>query len=167
MTKLSLLLLLTLASAIYAAGQTATIGTDDLKILEGPKWTGTLTYLDYRSNKKTSIKSNVTVSQAKDQSGVWTFDYEYPDEPKANGASNMSLTDGGKMFNGQKVIERSVIADATSLRIVTTKNGTDNDKPAVFRFTYSVTPTSFRIKKEVQLDGSAEWFERNEYIWTR
>jgi hypothetical protein len=166
MTKLSLMLFLTLAAAIYATGQTATVGPDDLKILEGPKWTGTLTYLDYRSNKKTSIKSNITVSRG-EAANTWVFAYEYPDEPKANGTSNVSLTNGGTVFNDQKVIERSVIADATSLRIVTTKNGTDNDKPAVFRFTYAVTPTSFWIKKEVQLEGSAEWFERNEYRWAR
>lgn len=166
MTKLSLLFLFTLTFAMYAAGQTAPLTADDLKILEGPKWTGTLTYLDYSSNKKTSIKSNVTVSRA-EAANTWVFAYEYPDEPKANGTSNVSLTNGGTLFNDQKVIERSVIADGSSLRIVTTKNGTDNNKPAVVRFTYSVTPTSFRIMKEVQLEGSAEWFERNEYRWTR
>lgn len=166
MTKLSLAFLFTLVTVMCAAGQTATITANDLKILEGKKWTGTLNYLDYGSNKKTSIISNLTVNRA-DAANTWVFACEYPDEPKAKGTSVVSLTNHGTVFNNQKVIERSVIADANSLRIVRTKNGSDNNRSAVFRFTYSVTPTSFWIKKEVQLEGSAEWFERNEYRWAR
>ncbi len=37
---------------VSASAQSAKISADDIKIIEGTKWVGTLTYLDYNSNKK-------------------------------------------------------------------------------------------------------------------
>jgi hypothetical protein len=139
------------------------ISGKDLKALEGGTWVGTLTYLDYGSGKKTEIKSNLNVVKKSDD--VWTFDYIYPEEPKANGSSEYALTDGGKAFNGQAVASKKR-RDGT-LEIVTTKDGDDNKKKAVFRFTYLITPKSFSIRKEVQYVGQTEWFERNIYSWIR
>jgi len=78
-------LLLASAFAARAAAQAPRVGAEDLRRLTGAKWTGTLTYLDYRSNKEVSIRSNLTVTQAPGDDSAWVFEYEYPDEPKANG----------------------------------------------------------------------------------
>jgi hypothetical protein len=159
-------ILFTTITLLFCAtfSQTAVVTPNDLKSIEGSKWTGTLTYLDYRFNKKTSIRSDVTISR-KGSSNTWTFAYEYPDEPKANGTSEVVLSEDGSTFGDAKVIEKNLSMGV--VRIITTKDGTDNDKRAVFRYTYIADKKTFKIKKEVRLEGSPDWFERNEYSWTR
>jgi hypothetical protein len=157
-------LLIVGACCMFAVAQTATVNASDLANLEGPRWSGTLTYLDYRSNKKTSIKSAVIIS--KQDANTWAFAYEYPDEPKANGSSNVTLAEGGRIFADGTVIEKTLMPNG-DVKIVTTKPGTDNKLKATFRYTYLISAKSFSIKKEVQTEGSTEWFERNGYDWTR
>lgn len=155
------LLFALLFAACVVSGQA--VAGKDLKMLEGAAWTGSLTYLDYGSGKKTTIKSDLRVVKKSD--GVWTFEYTYPDEPKANGNSDVSLSADGKTFNGQSVIARE--KDRGTLRIVATKEGEDNKKKALFRYTYLLTKKTFTIRKDVQYVGETEWFERNTYSWTR
>lgn len=138
----------------------------DLKPLLGTKWTGNLTYLDYSSNKKVSIKSNLTVTKSAESTSIWIFDFEYPEEPKANEKVEVEISKDGKMFDGEQVIEKIKLPNAT-LKIVTVKNGEDNNKLAIFRHTYLINKQSFSIKKEVQYEGSNEFFERNKYSWKR
>lgn len=138
----------------------------DLKLLEGGTWVGQLTYLDYRSNKPVTIKSNVSITRKPDAAGTWVFAYAYPDEPKADGSSDVVLAVDGKTFNGQTFVEKRKISNG-GIEIVTTKEGDDNNKKALFRYTYTITPKTFSIRKDVQYADSAEWFERNTYSWAR
>ncbi len=161
-----LTVLLILGFVCSAVAQGASVSAGDLKTLEGREWSGTLTYLDYSSNKKTSIKSNLKVTAAAEDKMAWRFEYIYPDEPKANGKSDVKLSTDGLTFNEQTVIERIKLADGTT-KIVTTKDGPDNGKKALFRHTYLVSAKSFSIMKEVRTEGSADFFERNTYTWTR
>lgn len=151
---------------VSVSAQTAKISPDDLKTLEGSQWIGTLTYLDYSSNKKTSIKSNVTVSRPASDKLTWTFEYQYPDEPKANSKDSVVLSPNGITFDGATVIERVKLPDGT-LKFVTTKDGVDNGKKAFYRFTYLAGKNAFSVKKEARLEGTTEYFVRNEYVWTR
>ena len=123
-------------------------------------------YLDYGTNKQTSIKSNVTVSRPDSGKLTWTFDYQYPEEPKANSKENVELSPDGKPFDGETVVERTKLPDGT-LKFVTTKSGEDNGKKALYRYTYLTGKNSFSVKKEVRLEGSTEYFVRNEYAWKR
>lgn len=152
------------ASAVWA--QPVSVSVAELAVLEGAEWKGELVYLDYGSNKKTSIKSNLRVTRTQGVERVWQFEYLYPDEPKANGKSDVKLSSDGGTFNDQKVVEKARLADGT-LKIVATKDGTDNDRKAVFRYTYLLGPARFSIKKEVRLEGTETFFERNTYTWTR
>jgi hypothetical protein len=146
--------------------QSPRVSADDLRGLTGARWTGTLTYLDYRSNKRVSIPSNLTVTQADEGGSSWVFEYEYPEEPKANGRQTLKISDGGAVFDGEKVVERAGL-DRGGFRLVTVKRGRDNESEALFRFTYTFGGTTFSIKKEVSPVGSAEFFERNTYSWKR
>jgi hypothetical protein len=154
------------AFAALFSPQAAKVSTEDLRSLTGARWTGTLTYLDYRSNKKVSIPSNLTVTQAAGDETSWVFEYEYPDEPKANGKQTLKIEEGGAVFDGEKVVERTGL-DGGGFRLVTVKRGRDNDKDALFRFTYTLDRSTFNIKKEVRPEGATEFFERNEYSWKR
>jgi len=166
MKKTTSILVIALSLSVFAFGQTPKMKIKDLQNLKGAQWTGILSYLDYGKNTKVSIPSNLTVTQSKDNKSSWIFEYQYPDEPKANSKETVTISKDGKIFDGETVIERTNLADKT-LRIVTEKSGNDNDKKALFRFTYLLGKTNFSIKKEVKYEGTTEFFVRNEYNWKR
>ena len=152
--------------AVAAQSQPARVEPEDLHRLAGARWAGTLTYLDYGRNTKVSIPSELIVTRDAPGGQTWTFEYLYPKEPQANGKKTVALAEGGSRFADQTVVERAILPDG-AIRIVTETDGTDNDKPARFRYTYLVGPKNFSIKKEVRPAGAAEFFQRNEYSWTR
>lgn len=166
MKTLYIAILIASVFVVSTSAQAAKISPDDLKTLEGAQWIGTLTYLDYSSNKKTSIKSNVTISRSAADSLAWNFEYQYPDEPKANSKDSVILSRDGKTFDGETVIERTKLPDGT-LKFVTTKDGEDNGKKALYRFTYLAGKNALSVKKEARIEGTTEYFVRNEYVWTR
>lgn len=161
---------LLIAASLFAqaaAGAMPKLEAGDLKRLTGAQWKGTLTYLDYGKNKKVTIPSHLAVAGPGADELSWTFDYQYPDEPRANSKGVVVVSQDGTIFDGGQVVERATAAAGGVLKIVTEKAGTDNDKPALFRFTYLLGPSSFSIRKEVRHEGAAEFFERNHYSWTR
>ena len=147
------------------AFQAASIKPADLDRLTGDQWTGTLTYVDYQSGKRTPIPSTLRVKRADGDAAAWLFEYGYPKEPQANGAKTAKLSADGSTFDDEKVVERA--ETPAGLKLVTEKPGTDNNKPALFRYTWLVGERSLSIRKEVRYDGAAEFFERNEYRWSR
>ena len=159
-------LLLASCFVAQASAQTPRVSAEDLRRLTGPSWKGTLTYLDYSSNKAVSIRSNLTVTLAPGEETAWVFEYEYPDEPKANGKQIVKLGGGGANLDDEKVVERTML-DGGALRIVTERRGKDNDRDALFRYTYLIGASSFSIRKEVRAEGASAFFERNRYSWTR
>ncbi len=166
MRLLVLALLFTSVFNASAARQTPKVSGEDLRRLTGARWTGTLTYLDYRSKKPVSIPSNLLVSQAEGDESSFVFEYGYPKEPRANGGQTLKISDDGTVIDGQAVVERASLGSGV-LRLVTVKRGRDDDKEALFRFTYTIAASSFSIMKEVRPEGAAEFFERNRYSWQR
>ncbi len=161
-----LALLVASAFAGLSPRQAPRVSAEDLRRLAGARWSGALTYLDYRSNRKVSIPSNLTVTQAAGDENAWVFEYEYPEEPKANGQRTLKIEGDGAVFDGETVVERAGL-DGGGFRLVTVKRGRDNERDALFRFTYTLDGPAFSIKKEVRPDGAAEFFERNQYSWKR
>lgn len=138
----------------------------DLQLLVGRQWTGTLNYVDYSTNKKVSIASDLIVTESSGDTLSWVFEYLYPDEPNANSKETVTISEDGKIIDGETVVERTELAGKV-LRIVTEKSGTDNKKRAMFRYTYSVSVRAFSVRKEVQYDETTDFFERNQYFWRR
>lgn len=122
--------------------------------------------MDYRTNKKVSIPSNLSVRQSSEDKLSWAFEYQYPDEPKANNKDIVTISKDGRTIDGETVIERTNLS-GNVLKIVTEKSGSDNDKKAMFRYTYLIGSKSFTIKKEVRYEGATEFLERNQYLWKR
>lgn len=160
---------LLLAAACLAAlwpPQAPRLAAEDLRRLTGAPWAGTLTYTDYGSGRKVSIRSTLTVTQSADDAAAWVFEYGYPDEPKANGKRVARLGEGGAVFDGAKVVERTSLGRG-AFRVVTEKRGDDDGQPALFRYTYAFGASGLSVRKEARLDGAADFFERNVYSWTR
>ena len=155
------------AQSLTAVGRKpAAIKASDLQPLTAGDWTGTLTYLDYGKNKKVSIPVTLNVTKSTKDDSTWVFSMRYPEEPQANNVDEITISSDGKKLEEETVVERSVLPDKT-LKLVTVKQAKDNDKPALLRYTYSIGSRSFSIRKEVRYDDSSEFFERNEYRWTR
>ena len=144
----------------------AKIQRDDVQLLTGAQWAGTLTYLDYRSNKKVSIPANLTVKPNGDDKWSWVFEYQYPDEPHANSSEIIRLSKDGRSMNDEVVLERTSLPDGT-VRFVTEKKGKDNNRSAAFRYTYLLNAKNLSIKKEVRYENEKQFFERNEFSWKR
>ena len=166
MKNIAALLVLGFLVVVSVSAQSAKVSPGDLKKLEGDKWVGNLTYLDYKSKKPTSIMSNVTITRSKADELTWIFDMDYPLERGANSKDEVKLSADGMTFYGETVIERTKSPDGT-LRIVTTKKGKDDNRESTFRHTYLINKKAFSMRKEVKFDGDAEFFERNTYAWTR
>lgn len=164
----TLVLALLLGSQLFGSVSTkeARIKRDDLQMLTGAQWSGTLTYLDYRSKKKVSIPSILTVKPNGDDKASWVFEYQYPDEPQANSREIVRLRNDGGRMNDEVVLERTNLPDNT-VKVVTEKKGQDNDRSALFRFTYSLNAKTFSIQKDVRYEDESQFFERNEYNWKR
>jgi hypothetical protein len=159
---------LVLAASLWslAAQPAPRIEPADVQRLAGAPWKGSLTYLDYTSKKQVSIASALVVTRLDADGRSWQFEYRYPDEPKANSTSRVTIAADGLTIDGERVTERSVLAGGI-VRIVTEKSGQDDRRPAMFRFTYLVGDSSFSRRKEVKFDGTADYFERHTYSWTR
>jgi hypothetical protein len=164
--RTTLLIYLFLITAGCTALPSQKIGAAEFQVLTGKQWTGALTYLDYGNGQKTTIASILLVSQSTDNQSKWVFDYQYPDEPRANKKSELLLGLDGATFDGNKVVEKTYLPDKT-LKLVMEKNDKDNNKVALLRYTYLFNETKFSIKKEVKYDGTNEFLERNEFSWKR
>ena len=154
--------------ALLVAGitcQAQSLKTDDLQPAAGT-WKGSLTYLDYSSEKKETIKAGV-VLRINDTS-EYSIGFFYSDEPDHNQTVKYIIKENGSLVNDKKVIEKTRLLDG-SLRIVLESRGSDgNDRmQATLRDVLVVGPDSFTISKWVLFDDADEYFERNKYVFSR
>lgn len=149
-------------------GQEATaeivLSGEDLGVLLG-EWEGSLTYIDYSSNKPYTMPANLSVSQGKNENQLSLY-YTYPNEPKANSKGRISLSKDGKALNKEAVKSKQSMPDGQVL-ITTEYSGKDNNKKAIIRNLYSISEERFVIRKEVQFENNVEWLKRNEYSFKR
>ena len=150
-----------------SADVTTLIQSTDFDPLAGPVWSGTLTYLDYTSNKSTSIRSTLLVKSI--SPGVWTWATGYNDEPDANSSSEVRVIEKGAAIQSGDTVERVVsrVRVGESVTITTQHDSTDNNRPATIRREYIVAPGRFTIAKLVRFEGESEFFERHVYNWSR
>jgi uncharacterized membrane protein YphA (DoxX/SURF4 family) len=161
---------LALASILLCVGinsnaQNLSVNINDFKPLEG-RWSGTLTYLDYSRNTNETIKTNVEVSIK--NAALFEVGIFYSDEPNKNGKDKYRIRKKGAMVNKRMVIERSIQSDG-SLKIVLEEKGKDgNDsKPATFHHVLLIAGNKFTMTKLVKFDGETNFFQRNQYSFSR
>jgi hypothetical protein len=148
-------------NSFFSSAQT-TISNEDFKPLIGG-WSGTLTYLDYTSNKPYTMPAELSVVQV-GETNNYIFNVSFPDEPRANSADTVSISGNGSELDGETVISKRLINDKT-LEVVTeimSVDGNEN-KAAAIRHTYSIGAEVFVIKKTVQFAGEKDWINRNEF----
>jgi len=157
------LLLLIIFSSNLSFGQ-ETITSQDLQKVIGD-WEGSLTYLDYQTNKPFTMPANLIVKQGKNENRL-VLNNIYPDEPKANGAYKIKIAKNGHLLNKHVVTSRKIVDDGV-LRIETEHRGRDNKKRVNIRYTYLIDENIFAIRKEVQFEKIGIWIKRSEFNYKR
>lgn len=135
----------------------------DLLAAVGDNWTGTLTYRDYsppHGDVTLQVEAKVTAV-----AGGLSIALHYPREPAADGISELLLTEGGRVFDGEPVISAERTGD--TLQVITEAACEDDDRPATCRHVYSFAPKQLGWRKLVQFAGDGEAVRRNEYTFSR
>ncbi|MCB9298420.1 MAG: hypothetical protein H6559_35710 [Lewinellaceae bacterium] len=167
----AMVFLLTVLCALESPAQEAittspekSITPEDLKNLIG-EWTGTLTYMDYTSNKPYTMPANLMVKQGKNEKQLVLFN-TYPNEPKANSKGKITVSRDGKLLNKKELRSKKRLPNG-QLQITTEYEGKDNKKKASIRNVYILGERQFVIRKEVRFDHTSEWIKRSEFSYTR
>lgn len=154
-----------IASSLSAQTDYKTLVKDFQRV--SGNWTGSLTYLDYTSGELYSMPADVHIARIK-KTNLFSFSDMYPDEPQANSIDTLNLSTDGKYINDGLIVSRKKLPNG-DIEIVTTETGTDgnDDKPATFRTTYTLSKTRFIKRKDVQFEGDSEYIMRHEYAYTK
>jgi hypothetical protein len=155
------------AGAAREWGRDPLVAPHEFDQLAGAPWSGTLTYTDFTSGERTTIRSTLLVTRVGD--GAWDFAIGYNDEPHANNKQRVALDDAGRFIRFGDRCEEVVrgSSPATPGPIETVADGDDNGRPAIIKHVYMISPKAFSIRKLVKPPGEPEFFERNIYEWTR
>ncbi len=143
---------------------TVGIETEDLKLLIG-EWNGSLTYLDYQSNKPYTMPANLLVEKGKDDYQL-IINNIYPNETQANDSAKLNISKDGLLLNKRNVISRKKLNTGT-IEIITQYSGKDDGKKALIRNSYLLSDKSYSSKKEVQFKDSEQWILRSEFSYVR
>jgi hypothetical protein len=154
-------IILTLSLSCY--GQTK-ITSKDLKLAVG-NWKGSITYLDYQSNKPFTMPANLLVTKGKNENSL-VLNNSYPNEPKANGSDKIRIAKNGLLLNKNTVTSREELENG-DIQIQTEHDAKDDGKKARIRYTYSIGSNVFTIRKEVQFEQLTDWIKRSEFTYTR
>ena len=163
--KYSLVFILIFSMGVFAS-QAQAITSGNIKQLVG-EWKGSLTYMDYTTNKAYTLPANLKISQLSNSHQL-IFTNIYPNEPKANDADTITFAKNGRMI-GKEVVRSKTLLPNGNTEIVTEYVGIDGNenKPALIRHTYMLGKSIFVKRKEVQFEGTTELIKRHEYSYHR
>lgn len=139
------------------------ISAEEIKIIKG-NWSGTLTYIDYTSNKPFSMPAELLVENG-NNGYQFILNYNYPNEPQANSRGKFKLSKDGSKINKKQIV--SIERADEGLIAKTEYKGKDNRREAVIRNSYLINADKLVISKEVRFELSEEWLKRNEYSFKR
>jgi hypothetical protein len=152
-----------LTLALNSFGQ-AKITSEDLNVVIG-NWEGSITYLDYQTNKPFTMPANLIVTQGKSENILFLKNI-YPNEPKANRSDKIKISKNGMLLNKNAVISRKELENG-HIQIKTEHEAKDENKKALLRYTYIMGDNFFLIRKEVQFEDAGDWLKRSEFSYHR
>lgn len=155
-----------LATTMCSAQQSFKTILNDFYTLSGT-WEGSLTYLDYKSGKPYTMPANLVIKRI-GKTNTFVFSNIYPNETNANSIDTLAISVDGKYIDKEVVKSRRKLPNGV-VEIITEefgKDGNDN-KPATFRHTYTLGPTTYTTRKDVQFTGTTAWINRHEYAYKK
>lgn len=138
----------------------------DFKKLSG-SWSGSLTYLDYKSGKPYTMPADLEVKRL-GKNEQFLFSNIYPNEKNANSTDTISISKDGK-FIGKEVVKSRRKLFTGDIEIITEESGKDgnDNKPATFRHIYTLGSSTYTNRKDVQFTGETRWINRHEYTYKK
>jgi len=161
---LTIALLLCLSSANLFA-QNNKISALDIKPLIG-FWKGSLTYLDYQTNKPYTMPADLEITQI-EESNRFVFSNIYPNEPKANDADTVTISESGLKIDDEIItLKRKKNGRLEITTELTGEDGNDN-KAAIIRHIYTIGTNEYVVIKEVKFVDETKWIKRHEYRYQK
>lgn len=137
---------------------------DDLRRLEGDNWEGSLSYLNYGSDKRSTIPVKAAI-KVLDENAL-QYAIQYPGEEQYNAKERLKLSSDGTRIDGFTITSREQTAD--DMLILTTEGmGRDDNRPAEVQVIYTVAANRFNIRKNIRFKSSGAYLNRNEYSFRR
>lgn len=160
-------LIIVLLSVVFCNAQNNLKTTiSDFNKLSG-SWSGTLTYLDYKSGKPYTMPADLIIKRV-GKTNHYAISNIYPNETNANSTDTIAVSSDGKLIDGKLIKSRRKLANGT-IEFTTEelgKDGNDNKK-ALIRLTYNFNQTSFSKRKDIKFVGETDWIKRHEYLYIR
>lgn len=138
--------------------------SEDFRVAAGSGWKGDLSYLDYSSGALSQIPVEIQVDEPNGR--TLGYSIRYPGETQYNSRERIELSRDGRKLNGGLITARKR-NDNGDLILVITYQGTDDNRRADIRVTYTIGSTTFSISKEVRFEGESDYFLRNQYSLVR
>ena len=153
-----------LSITLSSAQEKNETSVSDFKLLVG-RWKGNLTYLDYSSGKPYTMSAELEIKRL-NQTNKFIFSNIYPKELNANSVDTLTISSDGKYIDNELVKLRKKLENG-DIEIITEKSGKDgnDNKAAIFRYTYTISKTAFKKRKDVQFKGDNKWINRHEYSY--
>ncbi len=138
----------------------------DFRVLIG-SWQGSLTYLDYSSGKPYTMPADIDIKRI-GKTNQFSFANIYPNEKSANSIDTVTISSNGYYINYELLKSRTKLLNG-DIEIITEQTGKDgnDDKPAIFRHTYTFGKIIYKNRKDVQFVGETKWINRHEYSYER
>ena len=132
--------------------------------MAGDGWSGSLLYLDYSSSTEQRIPVEIRFDKPGSRKVLYRI--KYPGEAQYNAIEKLKWSRDGRKLNGENIVSRSREADGT-LILVTQYDGSDDNRPAEIRMTYSLNKSALEISKDVRFEDEEDFFRRNAYELVR
>src|SRR4051812_30882771 len=130
-------------------------------------WQGTLNYSGTIIRKPYSTNAEVIVKRVGKSHRKFEFLHIYTKDPKDNAADTITISEDGRKLNNAMIKSKRYTPEE-DLEVITEALGFDhdNDKAAIVKQTYTLGKGSYSYKKQVQLEGQADWLDRLEFKYT-
>ena len=151
-------------SAVHETDNGMAVTMDELRTLEGDDWEGSLSYLNYGSEKRSSIPVKVAIKVLDENTLQYAI--QYPGEAQHNAKELLKLSRDGTHIDGYDITGREQTADGM-LILTTEGKGRDDDRPADIQVIFTVAADRFNIRKNIRFESSEAYFNRNEYSFKR
>ena len=141
-----------------------TASMDDFRMLEGKGWDGSLSYLNYGSDERSTIPVKLEITILDDQTMQYAI--QYPGEEQYNAKESLKISNDGTLIDGYIITARALEPDGT-LVLTAQGRGRDDGRTADIQMVYFISENAFRIRKNVRFHQDETFFNRNEYNFSR
>ncbi|WP_157807309.1 DoxX family protein [Hymenobacter chitinivorans] len=162
-------LFLAAATPVQAQNPPEPVTWPQLQLLAQP-WSGTLTYLDYRSQQSVTLPTKLSGRQSGARQLTLAFTYEEPNGQQVSGADTLELSADGQTVTWDGValrVRQNTVLPDQSRQLVLEGEGQDNGKSCLIRKTLQLMARQVSVKKEISYGPGYAFITRNTYLFSK